>query len=268
MAAMAARLWPDGKGGTTFRPDLQGKYLLSELDALTMGKLRLPGTNQGFRPCIVRRDPDPFNPESRARIEFWLPDGFQSGPKVHVAMLAWQGRISDPAHDLFVNLCHVWDAAKRRNRGLDGKGIAVYAERPCYKRDSEDYVLDKDGNRILIRNRRGYPVPTKNHKHKDAVSLGGWERNPAADCVELLSPERQLAMAYPVAFDPLGHKPKPISKQVRSNRLSRIRDLLTQELEAHGFVKCEWAGRAVRVLQRHPLDPVYKAGWQPKLYLR
>ena len=273
---LTAGLWPnvDGKCRKTrkcvgecrcpdtYRPYEQGAYLISELDVLSNTKIPMPGTRQLFRLIVVRVDPNPYDRSSRARFDIWIPEGLVNGPSVHRGMLARQGAISDPAFNLQIELCYVWDEAKSRNRGYNGNGLRVYARRERYRRNDDDYLVDGLGKLILVPDGRGGLRPTRNPRRKGAIREGGWEPSPPdiRKCVDLLSPDRLLDMAYPTQWK-LTRRPQPLAKQERYRRLKDIRKILNG-LEATGYVKCEWHyterspnKQHVRVLERHKLDP-------------
>lgn len=107
---LRALLW------NTWRPSERGKSLINALAAVSVSLVRLPD-GEMWAPVVVRKIPNPYNLESRALLEIKFPDNIRAdrGPAVPLPALVEQGKISDPAFDLWLALCYMWDAAKLKN---------------------------------------------------------------------------------------------------------------------------------------------------------
>ena len=115
----------------TWRPNKHAKALEQAFDAVTMAKIRLPD-GRTWRPVVARGMPNPNEPSSHAVIQIEVPELSNRGPSLNFAGLIADGRISDPAFDLWLSLAYLWDDAKARNGGF-----RVYATRPKALRNEQ-----------------------------------------------------------------------------------------------------------------------------------
>lgn len=230
-----------------WRPNKHAKALEAAFDAVTLAKIRLPD-GRTWRPVVARGMPNPYDLDSRAVIQLEVPDLSDRGPSLDFPGLVADGRISDPAFDLWLSLAYLWDAAKARNGGF-----RVYATRPKARRDAQGYLVDAEGNLIV-----GHPdnpfmkdgklswkpgnAPQRDWRHPRAV-LEGKERHPQADKVPALPPEARRQLAY-------GLKQQP-DKAHRIRERNKA-DALLQRLEAAGRVVIERDDKLWRILEPNP----------------
>ena len=228
----------------TWRPNKHAKALEQAFDAVTMAKIRLPD-GRTWRPVIARGMPNPNNLSSRAVIQIEVPDLSDRGPSLNFASLIAEGRISDPAFDLWLSLAYLWDDAKARNGGF-----RVYATRPKALRNKQGYLIDVKGAVIL-----GHPsnpfgkagklswkpgnTPQRDWRHPQAI-LTGEERHPQADRVPALHPDARRRLAY-------GLKEQP-DKAHRVRERNKANELL-QRLESSGRVVIERDDKLWRILE-------------------
>ena len=231
----------------TWRPNKHAKALEQAFDAVTMAKIRLPD-GRTWRPVIARGMPNPNEPGSRAVIQIEVPDLSNRGPSLNFAGLIADGRISDPAFDLWLSLAYLWDDAKARNGGF-----RVYATRPKALRNEQGYLIDAKGTEIL-----GHPdnpfvkagklswkpgnAPQRDWRHPKAV-LSGEERHPQADKVPAFHPEGRRRLAY-------GIKEQP-NRANRSHERANA-DKLLRRLESTSRIVIETDGNLWRLLEPGP----------------
>ena len=228
----------------TWRPNKHAKALEQAFDAVTMAKIRLPD-GRTWRPVIARGMPNPNKLSSHAVIQIEVPDLSDRGPSLNFAGLIADGRISDPAFDLWLSLAYLWDDAKARNGGF-----RVYATRPKALRNDHGYLIDVKGTVIL-----GHPnnpftkagklswksgnAPQRDWRHPQAI-LAGEERHPQADRVPALHPDARRRLAY-------GLKEQP-DKAHRVRERNKANELL-QRLESAGRVVIERDDKLWRILE-------------------
>ena len=156
---LAVHLWPDGKGGTSYRADRNGAELTKGLTRLNF--LGAPVSDGFWIPAIVRKYPDPRDLGSSALIQYQMPVAADRGPKVNLRFLERMGKRSDTAHDLYLGLCSIWDRAKLLNRYSREKTFPVYA------------------------------------RIEQPPGSGQWVRHRAADLVPLLDGKRLAELSHP-----------------------------------------------------------------------
>ena len=230
-----------------WRPNKHAKALDAAFDAVTLAKIRLPD-GRTWRPVIARGMPNPYDLDSHAVIQLEVPDLSDRGPSLDFPGLIADGRISDPAFDLWLSLAYLWDDAKARNGGF-----RVHATRPKALRNAQGYLVDVKDNMIF-----GHPdnpfikagrlswkpgtAPQRDWRHPQAV-LVGEERHPQADKVPALHPEARRRLAY-------GLKEQP-DKAHRIRERNKANELL-QRLESAGRVVIEHDDKLWRILEtRH-----------------
>ncbi|MDE0206682.1 MAG: hypothetical protein OXP66_11725 [Candidatus Tectomicrobia bacterium] len=232
----------------TWRPNKHAKALEQAFDAVTIAKIRLPD-GRTWRPVVARGMPNPNDLSSHAVIQIEVPDLSNRGPSLNFAGLIADGRISDPAFDLWLSLAYLWDDAKSRNGGF-----RVYATRPKALRNEQGYLLDAKGAVIL-----GHPnnpfgkagklswkpgnTPQRDWRHPQAV-LSGEERHPRADKVPALYPDARRRLAYGVKEQP--------DKAHRARERNKANELL-QRLESAGRVVIERDDKLWRILEPGPI---------------
>ena len=230
-----------------WRPNKHAKALEAAFDAVTLAKIRLPD-GRTWRPVVARGMPNPYDLDSHAVIQLEVPELSDRGPSLNFAGLIADGRISDPAFDLWLSLAYLWDDAKARNGGF-----RVYATRPKALRNGQGYLIDVKGKVIL-----GHPgnpfakagklswkpgnTPQRDWRHPQAV-LAGKERHPQADRVPALHPEARRRLAY-------GLKEQP-DKANRARERNKTSELL-QRLESTGRVVIERDDKRWRILEPSP----------------
>lgn len=229
-----------------WRPRKHAKALEAAFDAVTLAKIRLPD-GRSWRPVVARGMPNPYDLDSQAVIQLEVPELSDRGPSLNFPGLIADGRISDPAFDLWLSLAYLWDDAKTRNGGF-----RVYATRPKALRNAQGHLIDARGNVIL-----GHPanpsvragklswrpgtVPQRDWRHPQAV-LAGEERHPHADKVPALHPEARR-LAY-------GIKEQP-DKAHRTRERNKADELL-RRLESAGRVVIERDDKLWRILEAAP----------------
>ena len=230
-----------------WRPNKHAKALDAAFDAVTLAKIRLPD-GRTWRPVIARGMPNPYDLDSHAVIQLEVPELSDRGPSLDFPGLIADGRISDPAFDLWLSLAYLWDDAKARNGGF-----RVHATRPKALRNAQGYLVDVKDNMIF-----GHPdnplikagrlswkpgtAPQRDWRHPQAV-LVGEERHPQADKVPALHPEARRRLAY-------GLKEQP-DKAHRIRERNKANELL-QRLESAGRVVIERDDKLWRILEtRH-----------------
>ncbi len=230
-----------------WRPNKHAKTLEAAFDAVTLAKIRLPD-GRTWRPVVARGMPNPYDLDSHAVIQLEVPELSDRGPSLDFSGLIADGRISDPAFDLWLSLAYLWDDAKARNGGF-----RVYATRPKALRNEQGHLVDVKGNVIL-----GHPAnpfakagklswkpgstPQRDWRHPQAV-LAGEERHPQADKVPSLPPEARRRLAY-------GLKEQP-DKAHRARERNKTNELL-QRLESTGRVVIERDVKLWRILEARP----------------
>ena len=235
-----------------WRPNKHAKALEAAFDAVTLAKIRLPD-GRTWRPVVARGMPNPYDLDSHAVIQLEVPELSDRGPSLNFAGLIADGRISDPAFDLWLSLAYLWDDAKARNGGF-----RVYASRPKALRNKQGYLIDVKGHAIL-----GHPdnpfakagklswkpgnAPQRDWRHPQAI-LAGEERHPQADRVPALHPEARRRLTY-------GLKEQP-DKANRARERNKANELL-QRLESAGRVVIERDDKLWRILEPSPrvLEP-------------
>ena len=231
----------------TWRPNKHAKALEQAFDAVTMAKIRLPD-GRTWRPVVARGMPNPKDFSSRAVIQIEVPELSDRGPSLNFAGLVADGRLSDPAFDMWLALAYLWDDAKARNGGF-----RIYATRPKARRNPQGYLVDATDNLIL-----GHPknpfihahrlswkpgnAPQRDWRHPKAV-LCGEERHPRADRVPVFHPEARRRLAY-------GIKEQP-DRANRSHERANA-DKLLRRLESANRVVIEAEGKAWRILEARP----------------
>ena len=189
-----------------WRPNKHAKALEAAFDAVTLAKIRLPD-GRTWRPVVARGMPNPYDLDSHAVIQLEVPELSDRGPALDFPGLVVDGRVSDPAFDLWLSLAYLWDDAKARNGGF-----RIYATRPKALRNAQGFLVDVKGNVIL-----GHPdnplgragklywklgnAPQRDWRHPQAV-LTGEERHPHADKVPVLHPEARRRLAYGLKEQP------------------------------------------------------------------
>lgn len=217
---LACVLWPDGRGGTNYRPDRHFRRLIAAMDALVAAKVAGPDGRM-WRPIVPIADPIPTDPHSRARFALTLPDGCGSGPRIEYQPLVDAGTISDPAFDLELGLAYYWDESKR-NRGHGGG--RVYRTIPEFRRDASGVYVDATGK--PLRDAKGRPVRSG---YDSRAAIVRYVPNPDADAVPVLSPTDVWRLAYPSA------DPKRDRRRIAGERGKAMRRL--RELESAGRIE-------------------------------
>lgn len=124
-----------------WRSNKHAKALEAAFDAVTLAKIRLPD-GRTWRPVVARGMPNPYDLNSRAVIQLEVPELSDRGPSLDFPGLVADGRISDPAFDLWLSPAYLWDAAKARNGSF-----RVYATRPKARRDVQGYLVEATWSR-------------------------------------------------------------------------------------------------------------------------
>ena len=230
-----------------WRPNKHARALDAAFDAVTLAKVRLPDRRL-WLPVVARGRPDYHDLDSHAVIQLELPELSDRGAALDFPGLLIDGRVSDPAFDLWLSLAYLWDDTKTRNGGF-----RIYATRPKALRNAQKFLVDAKGNVIL-----GHPdnplssagklywksgnAAQRDWRHPQAV-LTGEERHPHADKVPALHPEARRWLAY-------GLK----DQHDKGNRAHERKnaDELLRRLESAGRVVIERDGKLWRILEPRP----------------
>ena len=231
----------------TWRPNKHARALEAAFDAVTLAKIRLPD-GRLWLPVVARGRPNYGDLDSQAVIQLEVPELCDRGPYLDFPKLVAEGRISDPAFDLWLSLAYLWDDAKARNGGH-----RIYATRPKALRNAQGFLIDAKGNLVFGHpdnpfNRAGKlywkpgSTPQRDWRHPQAV-LAGEERHPHADKVPSLHPEARRRLAYGL---------KEQSDRANRTHERKNADHLLGRLESAGRVVIERDGSYWRILEARP----------------
>lgn len=178
-----------------------------------------------------------------------FPEGMNTGGGARIVLppLRFYGARSAPCFRAWPRLAYLWDAAKLKN-GLK----RIYATIPEVLRDTDGYLTDANGQKILTGQLHWTPAGGKFHQgkmpqtawyHPLAVKTGRQIRNPQADKVPVLD-DRDLVKLF---FDHNERKGQAFRRALHAARK------YAEQLAADGYI----------VLEKDAIDPqTRRKGWR------
>jgi len=232
---------PDGKYNRTNHLPyvLQGLHSLHDLRIPYRENPDKPDTEVDWIPVLPRTVPN-VNSGNDASIilEVKIPPNARGGMMVEKDILRLTGKQSSAKFNAYLTACWIFD-----RYGTTPKGI-IDPTKPAVQRDTEGYLTDGNGNRIL--DDRGKPI--KNRYHARNIAAGERVDNEAREQYPILSFEDLTRACFPKGFN------------TKQKRLYKKRALKAWEaLETDGILRIEKYQHGWRILPSNSHIGRYRA---------